>query len=164
MERPTTADLSLPTQKLVFPVRRNVVASLSGRPGSACSRRSPITVGSFLSIAMRLIQGANCRPTTSWKALLNARVGVDLGLHDLQWVSYFKMHKRTAARLADGRRFLLGHSAHLSSPLGGEGLNWALMDAADICLEAGPGHSRLSEADAARQLRGRARDRRPPCA
>jgi 2-polyprenyl-6-methoxyphenol hydroxylase-like FAD-dependent oxidoreductase len=65
-------------------------------------------------------------------ALLNGRVGVDLGLHDVQWVSYFKMHKRAAARLSDGRRFLLGDAAHLSSPLGGEGLNASFMDAADI--------------------------------
>lgn len=65
-------------------------------------------------------------------ALLNARIGVDLGLHDLRWVSYFKMHKRAAERLTDGRRFLLGDAAHLSSPLGGEGLNAAFMDAADI--------------------------------
>src|SRR6202020_2416339 len=27
-------------------------------------------------------------------ALLNARAHTDVGLHDLQWVSYFKMHKR----------------------------------------------------------------------
>jgi FAD binding domain len=65
-------------------------------------------------------------------ALLNARVGVDLTLHDLQWLSYFKMHKRAAESLSDGRRFLLGDAAHLSSPLGGEGLNAAFMDAADI--------------------------------
>ena len=65
-------------------------------------------------------------------ALLNARVGVDVGLHDLQWVSYFKMHKRATERLSDGRRFLLGDAAHLSSPLGGEGLNAAFMDAANI--------------------------------
>ena len=65
-------------------------------------------------------------------ALLNARVGIDVGLHDLQWVSYFKMHMRAAERLSDGRRFLLGDAAHLSSPLGGEGLNAAFMDAADI--------------------------------
>jgi 2-polyprenyl-6-methoxyphenol hydroxylase-like FAD-dependent oxidoreductase len=65
-------------------------------------------------------------------ALLNARIGADLGLTDLQWVSYFKMHKRTVESLSDGRRFLLGDAAHLSSPLGGEGVNAAFMDAADI--------------------------------
>ncbi|MGB8631301.1 MAG: FAD-dependent monooxygenase, partial [Xanthobacteraceae bacterium] len=65
-------------------------------------------------------------------ALLNARAGVDLGLYDLQWASYFKMHRRAAERVSDKRRFLLGDAAHLSSPLGGEGLNAAFMDAADI--------------------------------
>ena len=65
-------------------------------------------------------------------ALLNARVGVEVGLHDLRWVSYFKMHKRASERLSDGRRFLLGDAGHLSSPLGGEGVNAAFMDAADI--------------------------------
>ena len=65
-------------------------------------------------------------------ALLNARTGTDVGLNDLGWVSAFKMHKRVVERLSDGRRFLLGDAAHLSSPLGGEGLNSSLMDAADI--------------------------------
>ncbi|MGA9865725.1 MAG: FAD-dependent monooxygenase, partial [Acetobacteraceae bacterium] len=64
--------------------------------------------------------------------LINARSGVDMGLNDLRWVSYFKMHKRTVEHLSDGRRFLLGDAGHLSSPLGGEGLNTAFMDAADI--------------------------------
>jgi 2-polyprenyl-6-methoxyphenol hydroxylase-like FAD-dependent oxidoreductase len=65
-------------------------------------------------------------------ALLGARTGVDIGLGDLRWISQFKMHKRVVEHFSDGRRFLLGDAAHMSSPLGGEGLNAALMDAADI--------------------------------
>jgi hypothetical protein len=65
-------------------------------------------------------------------ALLNSRVGVNVGLSDLRWVSYFKMHKRTVRNLSDGRRFLLGDAGHLSSPLAGEGINAAFMDAANI--------------------------------
>ena len=72
-------------------------------------------------------------PTTGeLGALLDARTGVDIGLSDVCWVSPFKMHKRVVERLGDGRRFLMGDAAHLSSPLGGEGLNAALMDAGDI--------------------------------
>ena len=65
-------------------------------------------------------------------SLLNGRTGIDVGLGDLRWVSPFTMHRREVTHLSDGRRFLLGDAAHLSSPLGGEGLNSALMDAGNI--------------------------------
>jgi 2-polyprenyl-6-methoxyphenol hydroxylase-like FAD-dependent oxidoreductase len=64
--------------------------------------------------------------------LLNSRAGIEVGLGDLRWVSPFTMHKREVAHLSDGRRFMMGDAAHLSSPLGGEGLNSAFMDAGNI--------------------------------
>ncbi|HET6183493.1 MAG TPA: FAD-dependent monooxygenase [Acetobacteraceae bacterium] len=65
-------------------------------------------------------------------ALADARSGAELGVHDVVWSSGFAMHNRIVPRFSDGRRFLLGDAAHLSSPIGGEGLNSALMDAHDI--------------------------------
>jgi 2-polyprenyl-6-methoxyphenol hydroxylase-like FAD-dependent oxidoreductase len=53
-------------------------------------------------------------------------------LTDVGWAATFRMHRRLAPELADGRRFLLGDAGHLSSPFGGEGLNSGLHDAHNL--------------------------------
>jgi 2-polyprenyl-6-methoxyphenol hydroxylase-like FAD-dependent oxidoreductase len=71
-------------------------------------------------------------PAEAVEALVRERCGLDLGLREIRWISPFRMHRRIAPRLGDGRRFLIGDSGHLSSPLGGEGMNAGLMDACDL--------------------------------
>ena len=95
---------------------------------------APLPEGRWLIFVNRDDDDQRVEPSSAAElaALLDARVGTDVGLSDLRWTSYFQMHRRVAPFLSDGRRFLLGDAGHLSSPMGGEGINSALMDAANI--------------------------------
>ena len=117
---------------LVFPCppgRGRVVVGASG-----FVLISPLPEGRFLIFVNREKADRNEGPPSAFElaALLNARVGTDVGLTDLRWVSYFLAQRRVVPALGAGRRFLLGDAGHLSSPMGGEGINSALMDSADI--------------------------------
>lgn len=52
------------------------------------------------------------------------------GRYDTIWKSEFRLHRRMSTRWTEGRIVLAGDAAHLNSPVGGEGMNAGIIDAA----------------------------------
>ncbi len=63
---------------------------------------------------------------------LTAHLNRPFEVSDLRWASVYRMHRRMSPKFSEGRCFLAGDSAHISSPLGGEGLNAGILDGASL--------------------------------
>lgn len=50
--------------------------------------------------------------------------------YETVWKSTFRLHRRISSRWVDGRIVLAGDAAHLNSPVGGQGMNAGIIDAA----------------------------------
>lgn len=77
--------------------------------------------------------GATSDPTLEeLRALLIAICGTDYGMHSPTWISRFTDASRQAATYRKGRVLLAGDSAHIHSPIGGQGLNAGVQDAVNL--------------------------------
>ncbi|KAJ8518264.1 hypothetical protein ONZ45_g4623 [Pleurotus djamor] len=56
----------------------------------------------------------------------------DLEFGEWTWLSYFRPNMRMVNRFQEGRAFVVGDSAHVHSPTGGQGMNCSVQDASNL--------------------------------
>jgi len=72
------------------------------------------------------------------QAMMEERSGrTDIRLHDLNWISLYRVNARMAERFRVGRVFLAGDAAHTHSSAGGQGLNTSVQDAYNLGWKLG---------------------------
>jgi hypothetical protein len=62
----------------------------------------------------------------------HAGLGGRIRMYDPEWLSFFTVNERVAARMRVNRIFLLGDAAHIHSPAGGQGMNTGMQDAFNL--------------------------------
>jgi 2-polyprenyl-6-methoxyphenol hydroxylase-like FAD-dependent oxidoreductase len=66
------------------------------------------------------------------RAIAKLRLPAGTEIDDPAWIVGFRFHGRLAERYRKGRVFLAGDAAHIHSPVGGQGMNLGIQDAANL--------------------------------
>ncbi|MGE0814025.1 MAG: FAD-dependent monooxygenase [Vicinamibacterales bacterium] len=77
------------------------------------------------------------RELATLQAFAAATTGRSLGLHDVAWITRFRLHHRQAASYRRGPFLLAGDAAHIHSPAGGQGMNTGIQDAWNLGWKLG---------------------------
>jgi 2-polyprenyl-6-methoxyphenol hydroxylase-like FAD-dependent oxidoreductase len=62
------------------------------------------------------------------EARIKSETKLELGIHDVEWFSTYKVHTRHVNKFSAGRGFLAGDSAHIHTPAGAQGMNTGIQD------------------------------------
>jgi 2-polyprenyl-6-methoxyphenol hydroxylase-like FAD-dependent oxidoreductase len=73
------------------------------------------------------------RENLSWEDVSKRVVEwMSIDVKCVNWFSTYRVHHRVADHFRKGRAFLLGDAAHIHSPVGGQGMNTGIGDAANL--------------------------------
>jgi 2-polyprenyl-6-methoxyphenol hydroxylase-like FAD-dependent oxidoreductase len=86
------------------------------------------------------------RENLSWEDVSKRVVEwMSIDVKRVNWFSTYRVHHRVADHFRKGRAFLLGDAAHIHSPVGGQGMNTGIGDAANVAWKlAGVLHGNAS--------------------